>query len=888
MKTQTALLSLLCSVASVVAAPTDDAPGADNAPKVVPGAYIVEFEDSLDTPSFYDNLKAEDFDVDSRLDLTFSLFKGCSFQLKNVTDLDVAAKRISDLPTIKKIWPVRIHERPDDKFIWAGNGTSGARAGLLRKRQTSDEVDTFTPHRMTQVDKLRAENITGQGIRIAVVDSGIDYHHPALGNGCFGPGCLVSYGRDLVGDDYTGSNTPIPDDDPRDCEGHGTHVAGIIAAQSNELGFTGVAPGVTLGAYKVFGCGGGLSEDLLLAAFNEAYEAGSDIITASIAGVSGWSEDAMSVAIGRIVDAGVPCTFGAGNTGSGGLFYASSPANGKKVTGVGSVDSEDTPLILKDGTFTVDNGTIDHFAWEAGYPEYPNVTLPLWAVSNTSNVTDDACGPLPDDTPNLSGFIVLVRAGTCGYDFKAGNIVAKGAKYMLLYSNEDGLRYPYVPDDVGISGAAMVPSEQGEEWLSLLNQGEEVTVTVVEPSHAANAVTFTANEQTGGFISDFSSWGPTWDLEFSPRFVAPGGSIVSTYPLAKGGYAVVSGTSMATPFVAAAYALIAQVRGTTDPSTLERALSGTSKALRWVLDPARGLAPAPQQGAGLIQVHDAAYTTTLLSVSSLAFNDTANFEPNQSFSIQNLGSEDVTYEISHSPALTMYTFEGDSPRPANFPNPIANETASFDFSSTKITVPAGQEAEISLTVTPPAGLDERLLPIYSGFINVTGSNGKSLAIPYQGAVGSMYNISRILSEGYVYLSTWTDGMLNPVPANTTFTIPYPRTPEPLSGVDYPASLIELNTGSPLLRCDVIALGPHNLNTTKVLGVDVVGSLFDFPKPHVPRRYFVSAVTGTLEDGSVLPEGTYALLVRVLRIFGDPEKPEDYQEHQMAPFTIKYA
>lgn len=58
------------------------------------------------------------------------------------------------------------------------------------------------------------------------IDTGIDYYHPALG-GCFGEGCLVAYGFDLVGDDYDGSNTPVPDPDPLDtCEGHGTHVAG--------------------------------------------------------------------------------------------------------------------------------------------------------------------------------------------------------------------------------------------------------------------------------------------------------------------------------------------------------------------------------------------------------------------------------------------------------------------------------------------------------------------------------------------------------------------------------------------------------------------------------------------------------------------------------------
>ncbi len=61
---------------------------------------------------------------------------------------------------------------------------------------------------------------------LALTSEAVD---PALGNGCFGPGCLFSYGSDLVGDDYNGLNLPAPDPDPYDnCEGHGTHVAGII------------------------------------------------------------------------------------------------------------------------------------------------------------------------------------------------------------------------------------------------------------------------------------------------------------------------------------------------------------------------------------------------------------------------------------------------------------------------------------------------------------------------------------------------------------------------------------------------------------------------------------------------------------------------------------
>jgi len=76
-----------------------------------------------------------------------------------------------------------------------------------------------------------------------------------------------------------------------DCGGHGTHVSGIIAAGSNEFGFTGVAPNATLGMWRVFGCEGEASNDVLIQAFNMAYEAGVDLISASIGGPSGWTED---------------------------------------------------------------------------------------------------------------------------------------------------------------------------------------------------------------------------------------------------------------------------------------------------------------------------------------------------------------------------------------------------------------------------------------------------------------------------------------------------------------------------------------------------------------------------------------------------------------------
>ncbi len=126
---------------------------------------------------------------------------------------------------------------------------------------------------------------TGAGIKVAVMDTGVDYDHPDLG-GCFGPGCRVATGFDFVGDAYNDSDptapiSPIPNPDPfpDDCNGHGTHVAGIIGANGR---IKGVAPGVTFGAYRVFGCNGDTSSDVMIAAMERILRDKMDVLNMSI------------------------------------------------------------------------------------------------------------------------------------------------------------------------------------------------------------------------------------------------------------------------------------------------------------------------------------------------------------------------------------------------------------------------------------------------------------------------------------------------------------------------------------------------------------------------------------------------------------------------------
>lgn len=177
--------------------------------------------------SFYSNLSGSDIQVTAQMNLSYSLFNGASFRLDNLTDEDLTVQQISAMTAVKQLWPVRLYSIPKAEKMSTGGALSAA-SSALRRRAGNDTsaADAWAPHVMTQVDKLRALGYTGAGVKVAVIDTGVDYYHPALG-GCFGEGCLVQYGYDLVGDDYDGSNTPVPDDDPLDvCEGHGTHVAG--------------------------------------------------------------------------------------------------------------------------------------------------------------------------------------------------------------------------------------------------------------------------------------------------------------------------------------------------------------------------------------------------------------------------------------------------------------------------------------------------------------------------------------------------------------------------------------------------------------------------------------------------------------------------------------
>lgn len=697
-----------------------------------------------------------------------------------------------------------------------------------------------------------------------------------------------------MGDGYNGSNTPVPDADPMDCAGHGTHVAGIVAAQAgpgNSFDFTGAAPDATLGAYRVFGCKGQVSNDVLIAAYNRAFQDGANIITASIGGPSGWSEDPWAVAVSRIVDRGVPCTVSAGNEGSQGLFYASGAADGKGVTAIASFDNTLTPTLLYGVEYAVDGGAPVRFGYVPAEPQaWDGVTLDLWAASLDPTVADDACTALPaNGTAGLADKIVLIRRGSCAFSEKAANAAARGARYVMFYNNAPGALSTDLTSEPRILAGGMVTADVGEAWVAALRAGRRVTLKMASRDRARSSLLSVPNNATGGALSTYTSWGPSWEMDLKPQVGAPGGNILSTWPRALGGYAVLSGTSMACPLAAGIVALVAEVRGSFDPALMENLLSATSLPQRF--NDGRKfydfLAPAAQQGGGLVRAFDAAYATTLLAPSGLSFNDTDHRAPSLNFTLSNRGADDVTYRLSHVPAVTMYTLKADGSRfPAPFPNDAVEAPATLDLSQHSVRLAPGQSATVDVSSTPPEGLDGRRLALWSGYIAVNGSDGCSLSIPYQGLTGSLHD-TQVLGAADTWIARSTDKTLAPVAPNTTFTLPGPGNAAP--GTELPALVANLALGSPLMRADIVPLTtcPPNM-TTQVWGVKTIGQPFGFPAKWSTRGPSPFPWDGRLDSGNYAPPGKYKFVVRALRIFGNAENRADWDVSQSAAVRIKYA
>ena len=785
-----------------------------------------------------------------------ALFNGLSIRTSRAS-----ANRIANLDGVRAVWPVLRVEAPEAR--------------------QEDSADLFTALAMTGADVAQDTlGYTGAGVRVAVIDTGVDYHHPDLG-GCFGEGCRVVIGWDFVGDTFNPIATdgslpaatvnagfqpvPQPDADPDDCGGHGTHVAGIVGANG---AVTGVAPDVTFGAYRVFGCDGPTTSDIMLAAMERALADDMHVVNMSIGAAQQWPQYPTAVAASRLVNAGVVVVASIGNSGAGGVFAASAPGIGQKVIGVASFDN--THFKLPTFTITPDGRSIG-YRRASGAPVPPTSgTYPMTKTGTTTS-TADACSPL--DAGTLTGHVVLIRRGTCSFHQKALNAQNAGAAGVVFYSDIA----EYLAAGVTGEPAVTIPVVGILDTEGVLIDGRLIS-GAVDMTWTNQTATFV--NPTGALISSFSSYGLSPDLALKPDIGAPGGFIYSTVPLEQGGYATFSGTSMASPHVAGAVALLLQAKPQTPAQAVRAILQNSADPRPWGEDPALGVFDnVHRQGAGLLDIDDAILATTKIEPSVLAVGEGEAGPQTRTLQIKNQAASPITFDLSYVNALST----GGVIAPDFFPS-----DATVAFSTPSITVPAQGTALVNATITPAS---EPVNGQYGGYIVVTPRDGGAVSrVPFAGFVGDYQAIQVIVStpnNTFPHVTSLVPDsctLLDPATgecigfgfyAGNGAGVPYTMT-----GTDFPYFAMRLQHQARSLFMDVYDLTGKNWHRAireEYLVRDTGTENFSL--------FFWDGTTTAGKKTYTLPDGQYIVRLSLLKALGDTTNPAHWERWTSPVITI---
>ncbi|MBN8487748.1 MAG: S8 family serine peptidase [Burkholderiales bacterium] len=742
--------------------------------------------------------------------------------------------RIERLPGVKAVHQVSIIPAPR---VERGQGDVG--------------VQMNTALSMTGADY--AQNVlglTGQGIKVGIIDTGVDVDHPALNGGTAGfPNPRVVTGYDFVGDNYNADlgTEPVPDANPDDCGGHGTHVAGIVGANGEVL--KGVAPNVTFGAYRVFGCSGTTDSDIMAAAMERALADGMQVVNQSIGSSFQWPDYPTAKAADNLVKAGVVMVASIGNSGTSGLYAAGAPGVGKKVIGVASFDN--TAMSLSH--FTAGAADVGYLA-ATGAPTPPTSgSFPL-ARTGTPTTTNDACNALT--AGSLTGQVALIRRGTCSFYIKAKNAQDAGASGVILYNNTTGMINPTVAGDPPIT--IPVVSITAADGVTLDGQ-----IQAGGASMTWQGGVISVPNPTGGLISSFSSWGLAADLSLKPNLGAPGGSIYSTYPLEKGGYTSLSGTSMSAPHTAGAAALMLQADPSLAPNAIKRRLQNTAVPKPFNGAPTSGFIDmVHRQGAGLINIPAAVQAPVVVLPSELALGETEGASTTRTLTLKNTSASALTYDLSHTAALAT--------GPNTFSVSAVDAASTVDISPSTVTVPAKGTATVEVTVTAHADLLDR--SIFGGYVVATPQGGgQVLRVPYAGFKGDYQSIPVLTSggSGYPWLAQLVSGSyLNRNDTGATYT---------MAGGDIPYFLLHLDHQS-----RKILVKATDKATGKPAGTISIDQYVG--RNSTSTGFFAFAWDGTTTKG-LQPDGEYTVTIEVLKALGDPANPAHWETFTTNTVTL---
>ena len=610
--------------------------------------------------------------------------------------------------------------------------------------------------------------VHGEGIKIAVIDSGIDYTHANFG----GPGTVGAYaaaatgsalpanpslfgpdapkvkgGYDFVGDDYDvrdpARTTPHPDPNPLDCEvqGHGSLVAGTLGgfgvaedgktytgpynATTHARSFVvgpGVAPKADLYALKVYGCGNGTT--FVEEAIEWAIDNDMDVINMSLGNLYGSRDDPTAEAADNAVRAGIVVVAVAGNEDDVRYITHMPGASTRAISVAASVAQSTYPAA------TVAAGGSTRLVQNSNEAAFVGATYSVHVLRGATGGLSFGCKPntgstddwaLPANAMNVAGKLVIVqRGGTCTRVARAVYGQQHGAAAVLMINSADGL-----------------PPFEGPITQNL-DDGSDFTVTI--PFFGARSSDGVALQgmdgQTTAFTSAvvptglavFSSGGPrNGDGVLKPDVTAPGVNITST--LVGGGAQprTASGTSMASPLVAGTAALVLQAHPRWKPWQVKAAIINSGRPSE--LSDYR----ARVAGSGLVS----AAAATLSSVIAFADRRTTTL---------NFGVQEFSEDFRGSAPIFV---ENDSRQEVVFDVSVANQAGSphtLSLSETRLRVPARGSAQVNARLVIPVetagdATDFRDVAGLVTFTPVSPSmnGGHSLRVPY-------YLVPRVASD----------------------------------------------------------------------------------------------------------------------------------------------
>ena len=607
----------------------------------------------------------------------------------------------------------------------------------------------------------------GAGVKIAIIDSGIDNTHPAFQdssltppagfpicpqtdvNACAYTNSKIIVARSYVGlfDKGSGAGDSRPDDEtPRDRVGHGTAVAMAAAGVTNtgpSDTITGVAPKAFLGNYKVFGSPGlndYAGEEAVIQALEDAFNDGMDIANLSLGytpfsgpadtgtkcGLRGSAAcDPFAYAAESATMNGMIVVAAAGNEGNVGnltptLSTISSPADAADVIAVGASTNSHQwfyPLAMNGlGSYHSQPGTGPQPSSNWGGP-----------VVDTASAGDaEECSALPPDS--LSGAIALIARGDCLFADKIQHAQNAGATGVIVSNNPgDDTLVVMAAGGTGIP-ATFIGYDDGQTIRDFLKTNPRAPVTVSTVLQSQDVSSYNQ-------MAVFSSRGPVpGTAALKPDVTAPGTDLYLTAErydpfgdlYSPNGYLASQGTSFSSPQVAGLAAMVLQNNPNLTVAQVRSALIDTAtQTLTDAGSPASLLAG----GAGLVNAGNAVSTNLVATPASVSFGVIRSglFPPAQQITLTNTGTSGLNLSVG-----------------VNHITPENNATTAIAPSQANITLAAGQSSTVSFSIsgaTPNPG-------IYQGFVTIQGA-ATPFNIPYLYEVGDSipYNIIPITGDG---------------------------------------------------------------------------------------------------------------------------------------------